>query len=271
MMLWLIEPDVFGEDYPHRMSAAIRSAGHDLRLWDDDWWRTGLPDPRGPVLFHGSLNNAAAIVERCPRWSPGALCDVAAFRCSAWYPRAARWLLHRHHRILPAAALVADPAGVCREIHADNAVFVRPDSPLKPFSGRVLPVDAVSLAALDFGIYYTDPMLPVVAAPVRSVGREWRFIVVDREVVAGSAYIAEGRRAAAAPPDGAPWRLAAEIAATMEPPEPVYVLDVCESDGALWLLEVNPFSGADLYGCHLPDVVAAVSGHLIASRPGSGA
>ena len=26
-------------------------------------------------------------------------------------------------------------------------------------------------------------------------------------------------------------------------------MDVCEADGRLWLLELNPFSGADLYAC----------------------
>jgi hypothetical protein len=36
-------------------------------------------------------------------------------------------------------------------------------------------------------------------------------------------------------------------------------MDVCEADGALWLLELNPFSGADLYFCPATAVVAAVS------------
>ena len=39
----------------------------------------------------------------------------------------------------------------------------------------------------------------------------------------------------------------------------VYVLDVCESDGRLRLLELNPFSGADLYACDAESVVSAVA------------
>ncbi len=258
-MLWLIETDVFDDGYRARMSAAIRATGHTLKLWDDDWWDDGLPRVRGPVMFHGSLGNAAAIKARCPSWLPGALCDAPAFRCSSWYPAAQRWLLHTRHRILPAARLVAAPAAAFASVGAGSSAFVRPDSPLKPFSGRVLPVDAVSLSALDHGVYYDDDQLPVVVAPRRNIGREWRFVIVNRGVVTGSAYIAAGRRADRADPTGAPWRLAEEIAAALPPPEPAYVLDVCEADGALHLLELGPLSGADLYGCDLSAVVAGVS------------
>jgi hypothetical protein len=49
------------------------------------------------------------------------------------------------------------------------------------------------------------------------------------------------------------------VARQLDPPEDVYVMDVCEADGRLWLLELNPFSGADLYACRCDDVVAAVA------------
>src|SRR6185503_18012296 len=107
--------------------------------------------------------------------------------------------------------------------------------------------------------YYDDPTIPVVVAPVRTIGREWRYVVVDQAVVAGSAYPAADRSARADDPGGEAWAFAAQVAAQMEPPERVYVLDVCEVDGRLWLLEINPFSGADLYACAPGDVVAAVS------------
>ena len=104
--------------------------------------------------------------------------------------------------------------------------------------------------------------LPILVAPVRSLGREWRYVVVAGEVVAGSAYASAGRRAAPDEPRGEPWRYAASIASSLEPPEPVYVLDVCEDDGGLGLLELNPFSGADLDACDADAVVAAVCDFL---------
>lgn len=85
------------------------------------------------------------------------------------------------------------------------------------------------------------------------------YVIVDRRVVAGSAYESDGRSALPDDPGGAPWAFASDVARQLEPPEDVYVMDVCEADGRLWLLELNPFSGADLYACRCDDVVAAVS------------
>lgn len=124
--------------------------------------------------------------------------------------------------------------------------------------------DRLSLAALDFGFYFDDRTLPVVVAPVRQVDREWRYVVAAGEIMAGSAYAADGRRALPDAPTAEPWSFAQTVASSIAPPEIVYVLDVCEAGGELRLLELNPFSGADLYACNADEVVRAVS--MVAAR-----
>ena len=249
-MNWVLEPSVFRE--PYGLPDAAKRAGHRVVLWQDDWSPAPERAPAldGPVVFHGSLGIAAGIQHLFP-WRPGAFCNVDAFTCSGWYPLASRWLLHRTWTATTVAELVAAPP--------DVDVFVRPDSPLKPFSGRVLKRGCVSLAALDCGFYYDDVNLSIIVAPVRSVGREWRYVVVNKRVVAGSAYQADGRAALADDPSGEPWRYAADVAASMPRPEAVYVLDIAEADGDLHLIEVNPFSGADLYACNADAIVNAVA------------
>ena len=253
-MRWILEGGVFASGFD--LSAAARAAGHRVTVWDDGWWFDGAwPESRGqPVLFHGSLGNADRIRRELP-WSPGAFCDTAAFACSAWYPRARRWLLHSEWIFSTVERLLAAPPEMA-------SYFVRPDSPLKPFSGRVLRRDQLSPAALDLGFYYDDPALPVVIAPVVPVSAEWRYVIVGGRVVAGSAYAAHGREALPDDPGGEPWRFAAALAAELDPPEAVYVADVCRSGGVLKLVELNPFSGADLYGCDPGAVVAAVAALL---------
>jgi hypothetical protein len=256
---WVLESAAFSSGHA-TLIPAIAGAGHRVVQWDDGWWKRGdWPDlGDAPVVFQGSLGNAARVRAGLP-WRPGAFCDVRAFCCSTWYPLASEWLVHRQWRIIPAHLLVEDPAAAVRRLGDPGSVFVRPDSPLKPFAGRVLAVDKITLPALDHGFYYDDPTIPVVVAPVRAIGREWRYVVVDQVIVAGSAYAAADRAARADDPRGAAWSFAAEIAAKLPPPERVYVLDVCETDDRLWLLEINPFSGADLYACAAADLVAAVS------------
>ncbi|MEO1530294.1 MAG: ATP-grasp domain-containing protein [Planctomycetota bacterium] len=139
-------------------------------------------------------------------------------------------------------------------------MFVRPDSPLKPFSGRVLEVADVSLAKLDHGFYFDDESLPIVVCPIRDVGREWRFVVFHASVVAGSAYDAGTRSATADQPASDAWDFAQTVASTIPAPADAYILDVCESEGDLCLLELNPFGGADLYACDARSIVRALAG-----------
>jgi hypothetical protein len=42
-------------------------------------------------------------------------------------------------------------------------------------------------------------------------------------------------------------------------PDPLFMLDVCESGGRLWLVELNSFSGSWQYQCDLAEVVAEAS------------
>ena len=123
----------------------------------------------------------------------------------------------------------------------------------------MLDVASVTLPALDHGFYFDDESLPVVAAPIRNVGREWRFVVVGADVIAGSAYDAATRSAASDQPDSDAWAYAQSVASAIAAPADVYILDVCECDGELRLIELNPFGGAELYACDSVAVVRAVT------------
>jgi hypothetical protein len=206
------------------------------------------------VVFHGSLANADRIARELP-WRPGAYCSTERFACSAWWPAIADRLVATKYVVTTVADLVEH--GPPTEF--GDLVFVRPDSPLKPFSGRVLERDQVTLSTLDHGYYYDDEQLPVVVAPAVDVGVEYRFVVVASQVVTGSEYAADGRSAGAlVSPDHEAWEYAADVVGRLQEPDPVFVMDVCETRAGLRVLELNPFSGADLYSCDRPDVVNAI-------------
>ncbi len=258
-VVWVFEPGMFVDTRPV-YDDAVRSLGHVVENWDPDWW-TNERWPRHDgdvVVFRGSLGDADRVRMELP-WQPGAFCNTEMFACSSWYPGAAQWLAHERWAKTCVNDLVECPEKALASIDSPEEFFVRPDSPLKPFSGRVVAKANLSLDALDFGYYYDDASLPVIVAPIRQIGREWRYAVVNQEVIAGSAYDPDGRDALPDDPGGAPWRFASDVAATIPAPDPVYVLDVCEVDGELRLLELNPFSGADLYACGAEAVVQAVS------------
>ena len=263
-LCWVLESNIFPDNH-QQLAAAVEDAGHRLSWWDDAWLLDGMPAFADDVLlFHGSLGNAHHVAHQLS-WQPGAYCHTQAFHCSAWYPNIAQHLVNQQWRSSTVKQLVDDSHAVLQGWPEGAPFFVRPDSPLKPFAGRVMQAKSLSLAALDHGFYYDDEHLPIIVAPVRDLGAEWRFVVVDGQLVAGSAYQAEGRAAKVEPIPDEVTRYAAEVLAALPAPEPVFMLDVCECDGDLKLLELNPFSGADLYACDRRAVVDAVSNWLLKS------
>ena len=149
-------------------------------------------------------------------------------------------------------------------------VFVRPDSPLKPFSGRVVTLDGLTLRQLDHGFYSDDITLPIVVASIcDEITEEWRFVVIDGQICASSSYEAESRQGKEAEiPEGV-RAFAEEVAKDLDPPpEPVYILDVgrmkegSSSSSKLGLVELNPFSGADLYNCNYVDIIQVLAEYL---------
>ncbi len=265
---WVLESEVFPETHTP-LREAIRERGHRLIDWSDEWWYEGFPRriPTSAVIFHGSLGNAARVAKELD-WKPGSLCPVDAFCCSAWYDAARPWLVHSAWAISPANELVAKAREIAARIGGDDKIFVRPDSPLKPFSGRVVEVASLTLAKLDHGFYFDDESLPVLAAPVKAIGHEWRFVIVDTKVVAGSAYDPAGRKALPVALDAEAATFASSVAAAIPAPAAAYVLDVCECGDELRLLELNPFGGADLYACDPLAVVDALSALAIKHEAG---
>jgi hypothetical protein len=259
-MHWLLEPEVFG-DSPHPLAGAAQRAGHGVTFWRDEWWSTGalpeIDDER--VVFHGSLGNAARVAA-LGRWSPGAYCDVERLRCSAWYPAVGQWRLNERYVVTTVRALCERPREVAAGLGSGlERAFVRPDGPLKPFGGRVVTLEGLTPQALDHGFYYDDLELPIVVAPVTALYEEWRFVVVHGAVVGSSGYHAAGRRAATTKIPAEATALAKEIVAVLPAPDPAYVLDLARTEAGLRLVELNPFSGSDLYGCDRDAIVAAVA------------
>lgn len=259
-MHWVIESEVFSGQAAGLIQA-VQAAGHGLTLWSDELLeRTQAPWSAQTVLFHGALGTAVALRETT--WAPRIFCDVGGLHSSAYYPRYEAFRLNQVYEVLPAKQAVAEKARIFKRFGAQ--VFVRPDSPLKEFSGRVLDRAGFSMAGLDHGFYFDDPDLPVLLAPTQVLGAEWRFVVAGDQVVAASGYSAEaGRQVGSAEVDPAALALAQEIAVAVPGPEALYVLDLVHTAQGYRLLELNSFSCSDLYACDPTRVVRAVSEALL--------
>jgi len=237
---WIIETDL--HPAAERLAVAARVAGHRVLRWS-----TGDPVPRSTddlsCIFFGSLT-------ACPSM-PGVLGDPERLRVGHWSPQVKDIALNRE--------MITTTVGEVATVEVPwPRVFVRPDSAMKPFAGRVLPREALDPTALDHGFYYDDLALPIILSPAQDVEAEWRFVAVARRLVADSGYVADGRAAKLGPvPEGA--RTIASTAASRSP-EASVVIDVCRTaSGAYFLVEYNLLSGSDLYACDASAIVAALS------------
>lgn len=251
---WLIETAVFPDTAP-RVVAALDANGTSWSRYEDGIRRSALPPDQACVIFWGSLG--AAYGERvAARWKPGAVGDPERFRCSVYLGHLAPLVANRDSVFTTVRRLVDDAPTVLGPLGNPERIFVRPDSPLKPFSGRQVAVPSLSLEALDHGYYYEDEHLPIVVSSIKEIGREWRFVVAHGEVVAGCEYGADRRGRGSDVPDAA-RSLAVRVARSDWQAAPIYIADVGEVGGSLQIMELNPFSGSDLYECDANAVVVA--------------
>src|SRR5262245_15654591 len=244
---WLIEADVFGET-AEPLKAEIRRQGMAChvtrqtllagasgntfagrRLADDDC-----------VVACGSFP-FVRFVQMHRRWVPGGWCNPENLACSSYYTPLARYLLNQRHVITTGIEAIRDQAAIIAALGRGGRVFVRPDGCQKLFTGRVV-TEAEFATALAPARY--DPATLVVVAESRPITCEWRLVIAEGAVIAASQYMLRGAITLAPGCPKEVWAFAdAMLAEVTWRPDVLFMMDVCESEGGLYLLELNSFSG----------------------------
>jgi hypothetical protein len=186
------------------------------------------------------------------RWKPGGWCEAPRFDCARYYPEFGSFVLNHDGSMMSIDAALADSDSLFRRYECRGRVFIRPLGLEKTFTGRC--VDSLAFdSALQSARYARCGVL--VALP-RTVDLEWRLVVSPRGVVAASRYRTSGELEVR---EGCPEEVRSftekVLASTNYRPDPIFMLDVCESEGSLHVLELNSFSCSGLYAC---DPVAVV-------------
>jgi hypothetical protein len=212
--------------------------------------------PDGCVIGYGTFPFARQIQLHF-QWSPGAWCDAERLDCSTYFAYFGKYLLNQHYAIMPGVEAIRQSDWLFSVFGGGDEVFVRPAGCQKLFVGRCVHHESFA-AALSPARY--DPATQVVIAAPREIGREWRLVVVDDCVIAASQYAEDGAKSVAAGcPDEVGDFVTGMLKAVTWRPDPIFIVDVCESDGRLWLVELNGFSCSWLYQCDLPRVVGRAS------------
>ena len=253
---WLIDGDMFPH-YRDDLIAAIKSQGHTAKLvhapappfrWDDAGcsYRETFPADHC-VVSHGDIELVSKIHNE-QRWRPGAFATIENYFCSNYVNHFGKYWLNRDYLMLPFGDLKRQKQLLFDTFGMDGQIFARPDSPLKLFTGQIASFESFD-ADLEYMGFYEFPAssLVVVSSP-KTVEREWRFVAANRDIITGCLYCENGQFESKPQIDGSAKLLAQEIASCDYSPDPVWIIDICQtSDGEYHLLEIGGFSFADLY------------------------
>jgi hypothetical protein len=265
---WLLEREMF-PDYQDVLVAQIKEQGHCVKFVPERGWGYTWDDlgssylkvfPAGScVVFHGSIEMATRLTEMCP-WRPAVYCNWTNFECSTYYCHFGQYLLNDDYVMLPFGELRRRREFLFESFGRDGAIFVRPNSCRKSFTGQLAHGDTFDKDVEFMAFYDVPPETIVVVSSPKEISREWRFLVAAGRVVACSLYKTGGKLAKRADVESAAQALANELAAGDFQPDRAWVLDICETAaGDFRLLEIGSFSCAELYACDLAAVVSAIS------------
>lgn len=265
MVNWILEDGVFGCSMAP-LASEIQKQGHNVKIID---YIRGITDyqrffPATECLvFYGSLHIAQQILDSGLSWTPGIIGTIEQYYCTCYYPHLKSWLLNAEGHILPLAELFSPDVNNPRlpvDLHGSERLFIRPNSPLKPFAGGLYSLkELTDLDSFMKRHYLEDPNMRVVVAPEKSIEAEWRVIIAQGQILCASQYRQFGKPYYQTGMPERVQQVAEAVARQQWQPDPIWVLDLCCSDALAYVLEINFLSCSALYRCDLSAVVREAS------------
>lgn len=139
-------------------------------------------------------------------------------------------------------------------------IFVRPDKDLKEFAGfNTKPEDFMTwYRKMERQDWEIGENTEIIVAKASKIGKEWRIFVVDGEPIDGSLYRSDHyQQIVRAVPDNV-FDFVIEMCKIWTP-SPIFVMDVCELNGELFILELGDFHSAGWYATDKQKIIGAIS------------
>lgn len=263
---WLLEKDPHEDDLP-QVIAEIEKQGH-VAVATDKLPVEALKElfpPEACVVASGSLSFVDQVRRHTP-WVPGYFYSPHNLKCSTYFAYWGKYLLNRYYLMIPFGELESRFRELCGRLHIghleDRRLFIRPDSGSKQFTGGL-----ISEFHFQGGRFYENyavakEALIVVARP-QVILEEYRFLIVDKEVITGSLYKKNGEIRFSELIDAKAWAKAQEIASDEWQPDSVYVLDIFMTDSGVFLGEINSWSTSGWYSCDISKIIKSISNQAI--------
>lgn len=211
--------------------------------------------PNDCVITHGTVQFCRQIDKHYGSvWCPGTYFNKNVKSFSLFASHFGDLMLNSDFYLIPYAEFVR------RRLKQNQSVFIKPDSGMKEFAGKTIHYDNFDSEINSMNqIEIVNPESLCVVAEVKQIDAEFRYIIVNNEVVTGSEYrwdnILDVRR------DTLPIcdELANYVAKMDWQADTVYVCDIALSKKEAKIIELNAFSSSGLYACDTYKIVNAVT------------
>ncbi|BCL36539.1 ATP-grasp domain-containing protein [Nostoc sp. MS1] len=200
------------------------------------------------VLFRGTLNLGRNILRTS--WVPGAYLDERNLRCSTYYTYFGQYLLNKKYFLLTLGELIRRQEEILEYFGSDGDLFIRPDSNMKSFRAGVFNLKKLNTMAGLGSELKRDETTLVLVSGKQPITKEWRFFVYKNQVITGSLYLVGEERINETINGGYLESYVNNVLKSVNwYPESLYTLDICESAGELYVLELGSYSCSGEYGC----------------------
>lgn len=264
---WLIEKYVF-EHYEDKLATAIKNSGSNVIVYDES--EKSLEDickrfkEEDIVIIHSSLQDGRKML-RLPYY-PGIFLTLENYECYNYYGYFGDCLLNSNYLMMGINDLLRRKDEVF-DYFKSESIFIRPSNGFKTFTGQTLPKK-------DFYTKYDTLMKSyggidegtlVLIAPIQEIEEEYRFIVIDGEVVSGALYMNKEYREKWEAfwdkecDDERAFNFAIEMSKLYQP-DKAFTIDICRtSNDEYKVMELNSFCCASMYGNNYDKVVKAIN------------
>ena len=152
--------------------------------------KSTLPEIDSCTVVYGSIQLVKALAAQGFVYTPGAYGFSSKTDCAAYYPKIPQqYLLNYPYAITTWAELKRSKEHFKKMFH-NTALFVRPNSGSKVFSGQSIYHDRwdETIKIIEDTSSVNDETFVLVSNPKNIKSDEYRFVIVNKKVISGSSY-----------------------------------------------------------------------------------
>ncbi len=258
--IWVIEKQVFDDGNSERIAELAKATGHEV-IWTDMDYRnnkkiSSIPDD-ACVVSYGSMNMVSWLLSS-KSWMPNCWFNGQTLNCTNYYSFWGAYILQREYAFYTWAELKRLYVDVYNRFSDSNnrfltdaKIFLRPCNHIKTFTGAVVPYEKFEhWYNQNNKAYSPQPEMLVVVAKPQPIIAEWRFVIVDNEVITYSIYAQNGPNLLTDSDTINLLDFVQKVLADKWKPDEAYTLDICQIEGGEFkVLEIGSVNTSALYNC----------------------